>query len=375
MPTLAQNIHGTAQARRQIAIKSLGGQLNASDPHSAASRLAKLAVVPGRPMLVSSDIDGLVSASMLASVTPDWKIVAFVAQSQRIVVHPNYADRRPANIFGIDVFSPQFDNVSNHVVLYGSRRLKIQEVLLAFQDWDTEVLRAAGGHLLAVPALWAMTEASYEGSERATSAKYKYPFGTAQILLALLEAGGLPPRFYDRNFLPWLVANCDGGVSTYTEHAYNAEIWWSTLAGAVGPASLTEQIYSRVSQMRPHDFINAVNRLDRERNPALTAWLDDKWNLVDESRTTIERTLQWIDEITGWGDPVLDGLANIHNWTEIPISPQNMGAVYLSGDRSKDTKANPTAADASIRAAFNAVNANFYFGGFSGSRFNWVGGW
>ena len=38
-------------------------------------------------------------------------------------------------------------------------------------------------------------------------------------------------------------------------------------------------------------------------------------------------------------------------------------------------RANPDVAAASIRAAFNAVNANFYFGGFSGSRFNWVGGW
>jgi hypothetical protein len=43
--------------------------------------------------------------------------------------------------------------------------------------------------------------------------------------------------------------------------------------------------------------------------------------------------------------------------------------------RTAETKENPEDAAASIRATFNAVNANFYFGGFSGSRFNWVGGW
>ena len=326
-------------------------------------------------MLVSSDIDGLVSASMLASVASGWKIVAFVAQSQRLFVHPSVVHARPDNIFGIDVFSTHFDNVSNHVAFFGRRRLQIPLVLEAFREWDAQVTASSERHLLAVPAIWAGTEACYEDAERATSAKYKYPFGTAHILLALLEAGGIPPRFYDRHFLPWLVANCDGGVSTYTEHAYNAEIWWSTLAGAVGPASLTEQIYTRVSQMRPHDFINAVNRLDRERNSALPAWLDDKWNLVNESRETIVQTLRWIDELTGWGDPVLDGVGEFGEWIEIPITRENSGVVYIGGENAAKTKAEPELAAASIRSAIGAINANFYFGGYSGSRFNWVGGW
>jgi hypothetical protein len=375
MPTVTQNIHATAQSRRQIAIKALGTELDPSEAASSSSRLAQIVGTQERPMLVSSDIDGLVSASMLASVADGWKIVAFLAQSQRLYVHPSVAGNRPDNIFGIDVFSTEFDNVSNHVVLYGTKRLTIPLVLTAFQDWDAEVIAASQRRLLAVPAIWAGTEAAYDESDRPNSSKYKYPFGTAQILLALLEAGGNPPRFYDRHFLPWLVANCDGGVSSYTEHAYNAEIWWSTLAGAVGPTSLTEQIYSRVSTMRPHDFIDAVNRLDRERNPLVPAWLDDKWNLVDASRATIVQTLHWIDELTGWGDPVLGGLPGIHNWVEITTPIVQSGAVYIGGKRASETRADPTAAAASIRAAYHAANANFYFGGFSGSRFNWVGGW
>ena len=202
-------------------------------------------------MVVSADIDGLVSASMLASVADGWKVVALVAKSQRLYIHPSVASGRPDDIFGVDVFSPRFDNVSNHIVNFGSKRLQIPEVLREFQLWDATIATAARHHLLAVPAIWAGTEASYEDASRPTSAKYKYPFGTAQILLALLEAGGHAPKFYDRHYLPWLVANCDGGISSYITYAFNAGIWWATLAGAVGPASLTEQIYARISTMGP----------------------------------------------------------------------------------------------------------------------------
>ena len=375
MPTLAENIHGTAQARRRIAIDALGRELDGSNPASAASRLANLVETSQRPMLVSADIDGLVSASMLASVAKDWDIVAFVAQSQKLYIHPDFVDERPADIFGIDVFSPRFDNVSNHVALFGSKQIQITEVRTAFTEWDELVVSSGAARLLAVPSIWAGTEASYEGSDRPTSAKYKYPLGTAQVLLALLEAGGHAPRFYDRHFLPWLVANCDGGVSTYSEHAYNAGIWWSTLAGAVGPASLTEQVYARVSGMRPHDFIDAVNRLDRER-AAQTAWLDDKWNLVDQSRETLGRTLRWIDELTGWGDPLHGGLDGFPDWVEVAVLPNQKGEVYIGGPKYREiTSQDPAGAAQLISDAEYAVNANFYFGGFSGSRFNWVGGW
>jgi hypothetical protein len=43
---------------------------------------------------------------------------------------------------------------------------------------------------------------------------------------------------------------------------------------------------------------------------------------------------------------------------------------YTSNKRAAETKAKPEDAAASIRAAFNAVNENFYFVGFSGSPFN-----
>ncbi|MGN6472924.1 MAG: hypothetical protein ACTHK4_04635, partial [Mycobacteriales bacterium] len=238
-------IHTTAQERRRIAIDALGYQLDSSEPLSAASRLRSILAGPSRPMIVSGDIDGVVSASMLASVAPDWEVVAIVCQSSRIIVHPSVADAMPVDLFGIDLFSTRFDNVSNHVVEFGPRKVQAIEVREAFQAWDENLRAASADRLFAVPAIWAKTTACYDDAYRATSAKYKYPLGTAQILLALLEAAGRPPRFYDRHYLPWLVANCDGGVESYFNHAYTASVWCATMAAAVGAAILTEQLYQR----------------------------------------------------------------------------------------------------------------------------------
>lgn len=135
-----------------------------------------------RPMVVSADIDGLVSAAMLASVAPGFEIVAFSVQSARWLVHPSVKDGLPANAFGVDLFSLQFDNVSNHIVTWGKKKIKIPEVRAAFEDWDAEVLKASAQRLMAVPGIWAGTQASYEDAGKADSANYKYPFGTATPL-------------------------------------------------------------------------------------------------------------------------------------------------------------------------------------------------
>lgn len=367
-------IHKTASERRRIAIESLGGQLDRTRPQSAAARLRGILDGGARPMVVSGDIDGLVSAAMLGSVADGWEVVAVVSQSSKILVHPSVAAGMPDDLFGVDLFSTRFDNVSNHVVEFGPKKVQLAAVRQAFQAWDALVEDASKSRLLAVPAMWGGTTACYEDADRANSAKYKYPLGTAQILLALLEAAGYPPRFYDRHYLPWVVANCDGGVSSYYKHAYNASVWWPTMAAAVGPASLSEQVYQRVATMRPHDFIDAVNRLDRERQASgLAPWLNDDWNLVDQSVGTLERTFTWLSDLTGWRDPVRGGASNLHTWKALDVS--GSGMVYIGGQNYKHTTADPEAAVRAILGAGAAVNANFYFGGFSGSRFNWVGGW
>lgn len=338
-------------------------------------------------MMVSADIDGLVSATMLGSVAHDFEIVAFSVQSSSWLVHPSVKDAVPDDLFGVDLFSIEHDNVSNHIIKWGNKRIQIPAVRQAFEVWDAAVDMKAEKQLLAVPSIWSNTQAGYEEAGRADSANYKYPFGTAQILLAMLEASGNGPRFFDRTYLPWLVANCDGGVSTYATYANNARVWWPVMAGAVGPGSLTEQIFRMVDTMRPHDFLDAVHRLDRERQASgKDPWLNDKWNLAGGGANVrvIQATLEWLTELTGWRDPVRGGIGSLETWQSIPLT--DSAQVYYGGSFPSDTAfaANPSWVKARVepeRAAglilkgASALNANFYVGGQSGSRFNWVGGW
>lgn|GEM_PF-4553900 len=336
-------------------------------------------------MFASADIDGLVSAAMLASVAPRFEVVAFSVQSSQWLVHPSVAHDVPHNMFGVDLFSVSHDNVSNHIVTWGRKRIQIPEVLEAFERWDKEVETAAGTRLLAVPAIWAGTQGGYEDAGIPDSASYKYPLGTAQILLALLEATGHGPKFFDRTYLPWLVANCDGGIETYSRYANNARVWWPVMAGAVGPGSMTEQIFRMVDTMRPHDFLDAVHRLDRERQASgKDQWLNDKWNLSNASPQVLKETLGWLTELTGWRDPVRGGTRLLDDWLLLP--PRDSGQVYYTSTAPKASafeansswakaKEDPARAANLVMGARSALNANFFMGGQSGSRFNWVGGW
>lgn len=376
--------HSTAQQRRRIAINALGRELS-GEPTSASGRLAAM-LDQNRPMIVSADIDGLVSAAMLGSVAKKFEIVAFSVSSSEWLVHPSHLSGLPDNAFGVDVFSVLFDNVSNHVIQWGTKKFQNAPVLQALQAWDAAVDAAGTQKLLAVPSIWAGIQGGYE-DHSPTSSKYKYPFGTAQILLAMLEVVGKAPRFFDRTYLPWLVANCDGGISTYSKYANNARVWWPVMAGAVGPGSLTEQIFRMVDTMRPHDFLDAVHRLDRERQaqkPIVAPWLNDNWNLVPGLKINpadaIERALTWLTELTGWRDPVMGGIASLSTWARLPLL--GSGQIYFAG---KAASSSPTiavakhqqdAAVALIQGAQGAGNANFFMGGpGEGSRFNWAGLW
>lgn len=361
-------IQDTAAARRRIAIDALGKELDGSDPTSAAMRLGALLGEP-RPMAVSADIDGIVSAAMLASVAPEWEIVALVVDSTTLLIHPSVVATAPQDLVAVDLFSPNHDSLSNHVVKYGQKRIQLTGLRAAYAQWDQLVDQAGNQRLLAVPSIWAGTQACYEGPEKATSSKYKYPLGTAQFLLAMLEVSGHAPKFFDRHYLPWLIANCDGGIASYTKYAFNARIWWATMAGAVGPASLTEQVFRLVDGMRPHDFLDTVNALDRERQAmGMSPWLNDDWNLARLDRLTLGRTFQWVCDLTGWRDPLRGGIDALDAWVQKPASK---GEVPFKGQ----SAATEQASIAAVTAAASALNANFYHGGFSGSRFNWIGSW
>lgn len=382
-----KGVHGTASARRRIVIESFNRELDLRNSASTASKFHALVQDAASPrhMVVSADIDGLVSSAMIASVLPSWKVVAVVFNSQEIWVAPGFS-QRPENVFGVDLFSTQFDNVSNHISLFGSRRIQNADKLTAFQKWDAVVTEQSSGRVFANPNIWACIEASYEDADNPRSAKYKYPFGTAQILLALLEVVGLAPRFYDRRYLPWLVANCDGGIGSFYNHGYNADIWWPTMAAAVGMGSLSEAVYARVSQMRPQDFKSEVNSLARELHANdKEPFLDDKWRLKGGFPKVWTNALRWLLDLTGWPDPVYGGRKQLGEW--VKLEGVYSGKVALKNpsrprSKTKEEFAKEMAAlgkhDANeMGKAYGAVNANFYIGGRGdeGSRFNWIGGW
>lgn len=372
--------HASARDRRAIAIKSLGSNLDAHDPVSAVSRfrtqVAEWAGQELRPLAISGDIDGIVSAAMLASVLPNWRVVAVVGDAKApnvIRVHPAFKDR-PQGLFGVDLFSLEFDNIGNHIQFYGSRKWQQPLTLDAMNRWDGHVRALVETRLFIVPNIWANIEASYQDGEHPRSAKFKYPLGTAQLMLALLEASGLAPKFFDRRYLPWLVANCDGGVSSLATHAYadNVGLWWSTMAAAVGPGSLSEMIYRLVSEMRPRDFDSAVDTLSRELATDGPQFLDDRWNLQAGGPSVWMPAIQWLCSLTGWPDPIFGGCEALDTWLDMSAEPGSGGVIKLDAKAWEKTDDHYASL---MEGAWKAVNANFRMGGNPGDRFNWVSGW
>ena len=151
----------TASARRANVIATVTREFDLENPLSSACRFAEILRSP-RPrfMIISGDIDGIVSAAMLARVAPDWRGVAIIVKSGRVLVHPDFADGlNVKDFFGVDVFSTYLDNVSNHVSLWGSKRPAARADAFAIAAaYDSEVQRRSQGKLLATPSLWAGVE-------------------------------------------------------------------------------------------------------------------------------------------------------------------------------------------------------------------------
>jgi len=274
--------------------------------------------VPAHTLLISGDIDGVVSAMMLAAVTP-WRAGAIVVGSDYILHHPSWAS--PGELlemgspFGVDVFSARFPSVSNHPVLWGSRRLASSaEAGQRCLQFDALIRGRAATIHMENPSLWAGIEASVTDTRRPTAASYRYPLGTAQFLLALLEAAGKSPRLFDREYLPWLIANCDGGVESIRAYPFNVPMWWSSLAAAVGPGSVSEAVYRLVTEQRPNEFVDVDRRLRYEEEARAGVALDQKWNLRGTDPMTLAMAVAWISDISGWPDPFMGGVAELTEW-------------------------------------------------------------
>lgn len=329
-------------------------------------------------MIVSGDIDGLVSAAMLRRAAPEWGAVALVVKSGTVYLHPDVVDGlNLGDCFGVDVFSSYVPNVSNHVALWGHKRPGSSAVAgAAAAAYDETIRLRAESTLLATPSLWAGIEGAYASSDRGTSAMYRYPLGTAQVLLALLETVDRSPKLFDREYLPWLIANCDGGLKTIRDYPANVPMWWGALAAAVGPASLSEQVYQTAANQRPTEFVDIVNRLRAEAHeveaaPALH--LDEKWNLRTQSLADIAPVTRWVSSLSGWPDPFRGGAAHLDQWKAVPLdrhgklSTAGLPAGKNEGERVEAFKAH-------LRASLGAIHTNFaYFDG--AQKLNWVAPW
>lgn len=382
----------TARDRRVNIIAAFSRELDARNPYSAASGLRDLiAAQAPRPMIVSGDIDGLVSAAMLRSAAPGWDAVALIVKSGTVYLHPDVVDGIDlADCFGVDVYSTYIPNVSNHVALWGGKKAGASsEALAAAQAYDAVVRERAQKTLLATPSLWAGIEGSYgEAGKRPRSAGYRYPLGTAQILLAMLEVIGHSPKMFDREYLPWLVANCDGGLKTIRDYPHNVPMWWSALAAAVGPASLSEQVYQVAANQRPVEFVDIVNRLRAEshlvkdfealkpahlRRDPPAEHLDDSWNLRTQGIADVAPVVDWISGLSGWPDPFRGGAQSLQDWTAVPLA--TAGRLLTSGlptgataqERIEKYKAH-------LRHSLGAVHTNFAFFDMS-QRLGWVAPW
>lgn len=290
----------------------------------------------GRPLhrwgLASWDIDGLVSSMMLAASSAI-RVVALVDKSERVRLHPSFdslaAAVDPGRAFAIDLYGSLLDGVSNHPVFWGRRRLSSNAAAGALTAaYDETIEQRATTRVQVNASLWARIEAATTNSEVHLGADYRYPLGAAQLMLAVLEAIDRSPRLFDREFLPWLVANCDGGLETIRQYAFNVPMWWSAMAAAVGPGSISEQIYRLASEQRPNDFVSVDRRLRFEETDRAARALTEKWNLRDQSPETLAHVTEWIGEISGWPDPFWGGVASITDW---PLVPVESGLLSLSG--------------------------------------------
>ena len=201
------------------------------------------------------------------------------------------------------------------------------------------------------------------GSRSQQGLPYKYPLGTAQLLLAVLEAAGFNPKIYDRQYLPWLIANCDGGVDTIRTYAWNAETWWSALAAAVGPASHSEAIYRMVTSQRPNEFLDMDRRL-RYDEPERAKFLSTKWNLVSSSAEALTAVGGLISDLSGWPDPFLGGSSGVSKWTVITPTRNVMNLTGI-------TKMDPAVRSAHLDAARQGIHVNFSIFKERGTALGW----
>jgi len=266
-------------------------------------------------------------------------------------------------LFLIDLFSPQIPGVSNHPVLWGTRRRAGNEDFgVLTEHFDKRIKRSSDRQLLACPSLWVGIEGSLAGSgdaDQATALQYKYPLGTAQILLALLEAAEYPPMLADREYLPWLIAHCDGGLNSLRRYHWNVSLWWSMIAACVGPQSRSELIYRVATECLPLDFVKLDRQLKHEEAVAEN-YLDESWNLAPSGDpTAFGAIVALVERLSGWDDPLEGGAENLPGWEEVELERAQLKSAGSLGETDAEIQKELVTVSSDLDDAFNALSMGF----------------
>jgi hypothetical protein len=363
-----QDRRDTARERRTRIIQALDKNLGLDQPGSPASRLKGAIEDHSSPrvLIANVDIDGLVASMMLSAVT-GWEIAALTTRSDRILLHPDIPSVSAlidaGSLFGVDLFSPLFPNVSNHPVFFGTTPYTHKSVREKLNAYDEAVSMSAAGVAAINLSVWTGIKATF-GSKHPDGIPYKYPLGSAQSMLAVLEVVGHAPRLYDRQYLPWLIANCDGGLETIRNYPWNVETWWSALAAAVGPHSHSEALYKLVTTQRPTEFIDVDRRL-RYDEPERSAALNSKWNLSSSTNEDLILATGLIADLSGWPDPFRGGVGGLDRWTEVRPTRNVLSTTGLA-------QQDPAKVDAHLANALEAIHVNFSVFRERGTALGWM---
>lgn len=366
VPSADENRQATTLDRRRLIIQTVEqhlGDRTAPALHELASRLQQ-----DQWIITGADIDSLVSAALLSAASDGrWRVGVVIVRSKEVRVSPFLGNLRAAvqrdDVYGVDLFSPLVPSISNHPLLFGTtkRAPRRAEVRAECEDFDSYMVQVMQDKHTINLSGWAGIAATF-GSEHHRSRYYKYPLGTAQLLLACLEVLGVAPRLYDRQYLPWMIANCDGGLKTIRTYPWNVEAWWSALAAVAGPASLSESVYQVAIQQRPTEFVDVDRRL-RYDYPAQAKALRSDWNVAGDNVQSMSLAAQLISELSGWADPFGDSTqvaqwpieqvtGNILTLSKTPETKKRPGTPGLSAIKLEDLKQH-------LMCAMMSVHVNF----------------